>query len=48
MNPRSDGIVIGNLQERGSWSLEPAEDVRERYLNAAVEFFSNMHYRIES
>jgi D-amino-acid oxidase len=42
MNPRSDGIVIGNLQERGSWSLEPDDDVRERNINAAIAFFGAM------
>jgi D-amino-acid oxidase len=42
MNPRSDGIVIGNLQERGSWSLEPLDDVRERNITAAMQFFDAM------
>lgn len=42
MNPRSDGIVIGNLQERGSWSLEPLDDVRERNVTAAMQFFDAM------
>ncbi len=42
MNPRSDGIVIGNLQERGSWSLEPLDDVRDRNINAAMQFFDAM------
>ena len=42
MNPRSDGVVIGNLQDRGNWSLEPDEDVRQRNANAAIEFFSAM------
>jgi glycine/D-amino acid oxidase-like deaminating enzyme len=42
MNPRSDGIVIGNLQERGSWSLEPLDDVRERNVTAAMRFFNAM------
>jgi D-amino-acid oxidase len=40
MNPRSDGIVIGNLQDRGNWSLDPDEDVRRRNMEAAMEFFS--------
>src|SRR5262249_11445464 len=26
INPRSDGIVIGNLAERGNWSIEPDEE----------------------
>jgi D-amino-acid oxidase len=42
MNPRSDGIVIGNLQERGSWSLEPSDDGRERNISAAMQFFGAM------
>jgi len=42
MHPRSDGIVIGNLQERGSWSLEPSDDVRERNIGAAIAFFGTM------
>jgi len=42
MNPRTDGIVIGNLQERGSWSLEPSDDVRDRNIGAAMQFFGAM------
>jgi D-amino-acid oxidase len=42
MNPRSDGIVVGNLQDRGNWSLEPDEEVRQRNVNAAIEFFRGM------
>ncbi|MBI3491622.1 MAG: FAD-dependent oxidoreductase [Acidobacteria bacterium] len=42
MNPRSDGIVVGNLQDRGNWSLEPDEEVRQRNVQAAIEFFSAM------
>jgi D-amino-acid oxidase len=45
MNPRSDGIVIGNLQDRGNWSLEPDADVRERNMTAAIEFFDAMRRR---
>jgi len=42
MNARSDGIIVGNLQDPGNWSLEPDEDVRQRNVNAAIEFFSAM------
>jgi glycine/D-amino acid oxidase-like deaminating enzyme len=42
MNPRSDGIVIGNLQERGSWSLDPSDVVRDRNMAAAMQFFRAM------
>ena len=44
-NPRSDGVVIGNLQDRGNWSLEPDEDVRQRNMAAAIEFFDAMRHR---
>jgi len=43
INPRSDGIIVGNLQDRGNYSLEPDEDVRRRNVDAAIEFFSGMH-----
>ena len=42
MNSRSDGIIVGNLQDPGNWSLEPDEEVRQRNVNAAIEFFSAM------
>jgi D-amino-acid oxidase len=42
MNSRSDGIIVGNLQDAGNWSLEPDEDVRQRNVKAAIEFFSAM------
>ena len=42
MTPRSDGIVLGNLQERGNWSLEPDEAVRQRVVGGAMEFFAAM------
>jgi glycine/D-amino acid oxidase-like deaminating enzyme len=42
MNPRSDGIVIGNMMERGNWSLEPNEDVRRQNVDAAIRFFGAM------
>ena len=42
INARSDGIIVGNLQDFGNWSLEPDEDVRQRNVNAAIEFFSSM------
>jgi len=42
MNSRRDGIIVGNLQDPGNWSLEPDEDVRQRNVNAAIEFFSAM------
>jgi D-amino-acid oxidase len=42
MNSRSDGLIIGNLQDPGNWSLEPDEEVRQRNVDAAIEFFSAM------
>jgi glycine/D-amino acid oxidase-like deaminating enzyme len=42
INPRSDGIVVGNLMDRGNWSLEPDDEVRRRNVEAAVQFFGAM------
>jgi D-amino-acid oxidase len=42
MNPRNDGIVIGNLMERGNWSLEPDPAVRQRVVESAMQFFAAM------
>jgi D-amino-acid oxidase len=41
-NSRADGIVIGNLMDRGNWSLEVDEEVRLRNVDAAVRFFAAM------
>jgi glycine/D-amino acid oxidase-like deaminating enzyme len=41
-NPRSDGVVIGNLMDRGNWSLDIDEDVRRRNLEATARFFAGM------
>ena len=43
INPRHDGIVVGNMMERGNWSLEPNEDVRKQNVDAAMKFFAAMH-----
>jgi hypothetical protein len=37
-----DGIVIGNLMDRGNWTLEPDEDVRRQNVEAAMRFFAAM------
>jgi D-amino-acid oxidase len=42
VNPRSDGLVIGNMQERGNYSLEPNDEVRQANVNAAIEYFNGM------
>jgi D-amino-acid oxidase len=42
INPRSDGITVGNMMERGNWSLEPNDDVRKQNMDAAIKFFTRM------
>jgi D-amino-acid oxidase len=42
INPRRDGIVVGNSQEPGVWSLEVNEEIRKRNVEAAIAFFSGM------
>ncbi len=42
INPRSDGIVIGNMMERGNWSLDPNPEVRQQNVDAAIRFFAAM------
>jgi len=42
LNPRSDGIVVGNMQERGNDSLEPNPDVRQMNMDAAIQFVAAM------
>jgi glycine/D-amino acid oxidase-like deaminating enzyme len=42
INPRRDGIVVGNSQEPGVWSLDVNEEIRRRNVEAAIEFFSKM------
>jgi hypothetical protein len=42
INPRSDGIVVGNMMERGNWSLDPNPEVRQQNLDAAIQFFAAM------
>lgn len=42
MHPRADGILVGNLQQRGSWSLTPNADARARSIDAAIAFFARM------
>ena len=43
INPRSDGLVVGNMQERGNWSLEPNPEVRQQNVEAAIQLFGAMH-----
>jgi D-amino-acid oxidase len=42
INPRSDGIGLGTSQDLGNWSLEPDQEVINRAVNSAMEFFSGM------
>jgi len=42
LNSRSDGLIVGNLQDPGNWSLDVDEEVRQRNVDAAIEFFSAM------
>jgi len=42
INPRSDGIVVGNMMERGNWSLDINETVRQQNVDAAIKFFGGM------
>jgi len=42
INPRSDGIVVGNMRERGNWSLEPNLEVRQQNVDAAIQFTAAM------
>jgi glycine/D-amino acid oxidase-like deaminating enzyme len=43
INPRSDGLVVGNSQEMGVWSLEPNPGILTRNLANAATFFAGMH-----
>ncbi len=42
INPRSDGLVVGNSQEPGVWSLEPNAEILGRNLANAAKFFAGM------
>ena len=45
INPRRDGLVVGNSQEPGVWSLEPNPEILARNLANAAEFFAGMRRR---
>jgi glycine/D-amino acid oxidase-like deaminating enzyme len=42
INPRRDGLVVGNSQEVGNWSLEPNPEILARNLVNAARFFAGM------
>ena len=44
MTPRTDGIVLGISNERGSWSLEPDVESSRNLVAAAAGFFGAMRY----
>jgi glycine/D-amino acid oxidase-like deaminating enzyme len=48
LNPRSDGLVVGNLADRGNASLEVDEGVRKANMEAAMAFFGAMRRPIEA
>jgi glycine/D-amino acid oxidase-like deaminating enzyme len=45
ISPRSDGIVVGNMMERGNWSLDLNAEVRQQNMDAAIQFFAAMRAR---
>jgi D-amino-acid oxidase len=45
ISPRSDGIVVGNMMERGNWSLDPNQEVRQQNVDAAIQFCAAMRAR---
>jgi glycine/D-amino acid oxidase-like deaminating enzyme len=42
MMPRSDGIVLGHVSQRGVWSLDVDETERKRVVDGAIAFFGRM------
>ena len=42
ISPRRDGILVGNLMDRGNWSLEPDQEVMRQNVEAAIRFFAAM------
>jgi D-amino-acid oxidase len=42
INPRSDGLIVGNSQEVGVWSLEPNPEILQRNLANAAKLFAGM------
>ena len=42
MLPRSDGIVLGHVMERGNWSLEVNEEERQRVMEHHLRIFGAM------
>jgi glycine/D-amino acid oxidase-like deaminating enzyme len=42
MMPRSDGIILGGIAQRGVWSLDVDEEERKRIVDAHIELFQSM------
>jgi D-amino-acid oxidase len=42
MMPRSDGIVLGHVSQRGNWSMDVDEAERKRVVDGAIAFFGRM------
>ncbi len=42
MMPRSDGIVLGGIAQRGVWTLDVDEEERKRIVEAHIELFHSM------
>ncbi|MEP6493247.1 MAG: FAD-dependent oxidoreductase [bacterium] len=42
MTPRSDGIVLGHVSQKGVWSMDVDEDERKKVVDRAIAFFRGM------
>jgi glycine/D-amino acid oxidase-like deaminating enzyme len=42
MMPRSDGIILGGIAQRGVWALEVDEEERKRIVEGHIELFHSM------
>ncbi|HEY7392381.1 MAG TPA: hypothetical protein VH640_27930 [Bryobacteraceae bacterium] len=42
ISPRSDGIAVGDMMERGNWSIDPNPEVQQQNMDAAIQFFAAM------
>ena len=42
MLPRSDGVILGHVMDRGNWSLDVDEEERQRVVEYHIRLFSGM------
>jgi hypothetical protein len=42
MMPRSDGIILGGIAQRGVWALDVDEEERKRIVEGQIELFRSM------